>query len=121
MDLAPTFIAVAGGKYPDDGSVQPMLGESMLALLDGSSGQVHADDYVTAQFLSGKAYLRQGWWKITALEEPFDETGFALYDLQADPGEITDVSEQHQEKRKEMIELWRQQRKELDIILPQDL
>ena len=32
-----------------------------------------------------------------------------------------DVSEQHPEKRKEMMELWRQQRKELDIILPQDL
>lgn len=121
MDLAPTFIAVADGKYPDDGSVQPMLGESMLALLDGSTGRVHADDYVTAQFLSGKAYLRQGRWKITALEEPFDEMGFALYDLQADPGETTDVSDQYQEKRKEMIELWRQQRKELDIILPQDL
>ena len=121
MDLAPTFIAVAGGKYPDDGSAQPMLGESMLALLDGSSVRVHADDYVTTQFLSGKAYLRQGRWKITTLEEPFDETDFALYDLQADPGETTDVSGQHQEKRKEMIELWRQQRKELDIILPQDL
>lgn len=121
MDLAPTFIAVAGGKYPDDGSVQPMLGESMLALLDGSSGQVHADDYVTTQFFSGRAYLRQGRWKITALEEPFDETGFALYDLQTDPGETTDLSEQHTEKRKELIGLWRQQRKEMDVILPQDL
>ena len=121
MDLAPTFIAVAGAKYPDDGSVQPMLGESMAALLEGSSGQVHADDYVTTQFFQGRAYLRQGRWKITHSEKLFDESGFALYDLQSDPGETTDLSEQHPEKLNELIVLWRQERVEMDIILPQDL
>ena len=33
MDLAPTFLEIAGGEYPADGSVKPMLGESMLAFL----------------------------------------------------------------------------------------
>jgi arylsulfatase len=121
MDLAPTFIAVADAKYPDDDSVQPMLGESMAALLEGSSKQVHADDYVTTQFFQGRAYLRQGRWKITHSEKLFDESGFALYDLQSDPGETTDLSEQQPEKLNELIALWRQKRVEMDIILPEDL
>ena len=44
-----------------------------------------------------------------------------LYDLRADPGETIDLSEQYPEKLTELLVLWRQQRKEMDIILPQDL
>jgi arylsulfatase A-like enzyme len=121
MDIAPTFIALAGAKYPDDGSVQPMRGESMAALLEGSSDRVHADDYITSQHFEGRAYLRQGRWKITQLEQPFDESGFTLHDLRADPGESIDLAEQYPEKLTELLVLWRQQRKEMDIILPLDL
>ena len=112
---------MAGANYPDDGSVQPMRGESMVALLEGSAGQVHANDYVTTQFFQGRAYLRQGHWKINHMEKPFDESGFALYNLQIDPGETTDHSQQYPEKLNELITLWRQQRVEMDIILPEDL
>ena len=121
MDLAPTFIEIAGAQYPDDGSVQPMLGESMAAFLQGSTEQTHSEDYVTAQFLAGRAYLRQGRWKITQLDRTFSESGFALYDLQSDPGETTDLSGQLPEKRSQMVELWRQQREALNIVLPEDL
>ena len=121
MDLAPTLIELAGAHYPDDGSVQPMRGASMAALLRGVVETVHGEEYVTAQFMKGRAYLRQGRWKITQLERPFDEAGFALYDLSADPGETLDLSEQRPDKREELIGLWRQQRKELGILLPEDL
>jgi len=121
MDLAPTFIELAGAKYPDDGSVRPMLGASVAPLLAGSSDRVHAEDYVTAQFFRGQAYLRQGQWKLTAQDKPFDESAFALYDLHADPGETTDLSEQFPEKRDQLLVLWRKHRTEMDIVLPQDL
>ena len=32
MDLAPTFIEIAGAKFPDDESLSPMLGESVKKL-----------------------------------------------------------------------------------------
>jgi len=121
MDLAPTFIALASAQYPDDGSVQPMRGESMQAFLKGSSDRVHSLEYVTTQFHRGRAYLRKGHWKLTQIELPFDETGFSLHDLRSDPGETIDLSEQHPEIRAELIELWRQQRQELGIIVPRDL
>jgi arylsulfatase A-like enzyme len=76
---------------------------------------------VTAQFFRGRAYLRQGQWKLTALDKPFDESAFALYDLQVDPGETTDLSEKFPEKRDQLLVLWRKHRTEMDIVLPQDL
>lgn len=121
MDLAPTLIELAGARYPDDGSVQAMRGASMAALLEGSARTLHPEDYVTAQFMKGRAYLRRGNWKITQIETPFEESRFALYDLQSDPGETRDLSQSKPDRFKDMIELWRQQRMELGIALPQDL
>jgi arylsulfatase len=121
MDLAPTFIELAGAHYPDVDPVQAMRGESMLSFLKGSSDQVHDPQYVTIQYHRGRAYLRKGHWKLTQIDLPFDESGFSLHDLLSDPGETTDLSRQHPEIREELIELWRQQRQELGIILPKDL
>jgi len=121
MDLAPTFIGMANGHYPDDGSVQPMRGKSIVPILSGSSDQVHDESEVFSLFHRNQAYVRQGKWKITQLDKPFEESGFELYDLASDPGETTDLSQQYPEKRNELIELWRKQRLELGIVLPGDL
>jgi arylsulfatase len=121
MDLAPTFIELSGARYPQDGSVQAMRGVSMLPLLRGEAEAVHGDDYVTALFLFGRAMVRQGAWKLTSLEAPFDETAFALYRLDTDRGETTDLSKSHPEKRAELVELWRRQCKALGIVVPRDL
>jgi arylsulfatase len=121
MDLAPTFLEIAGAKYPDDGSVHPMLGESLNPFLEGKSNTVHDDNYVTTQYHAGHAFVRQGDWKIANLEPPFDESGFGLFNLGIDPGETNDLAEVEPEKFAEMIALWRVERKKLGIILPQDL
>ena len=110
-----------GAQYPDDGSVRPMLGESMLSFLAGEIETVHSMDYVTTLYHGGRAYLRQGDWKISNLEPPFDENDFELFNLSADPGETNNLAESHADKYEELLELWRDNRKELGIILPQDL
>jgi arylsulfatase len=121
MDLAPTFLEIAGARYPDDGSVQPLLGESIRELLSGASDEVHNADYITAQYSGGRAYLRQGQWKIATLDGPFDENKFELFDLESDPGETANLANDEPEKYAELIGLWRTKRRELGIILPQDL
>jgi arylsulfatase len=121
MDLAPTFLEIAGAQYPTDGSVRPMLGESMVEFLSGKSDAIHDDDYVTVLSHGGRSYLRQGPWKIVTTERPFAESNFELYDLIVDPGEIHNLAEKEPEKLAELIELWRIHRKELGIILPEDL
>jgi len=121
MDLAPTFLEIAGAEYPNGGSVRPMLGESMTDFLAGNSDAVHDDDYVTVLSHRGHSYLRRGQWKIVTTEGPFDESNFELYDVVADPGEIDNLSESDPDKLAELIALWRIKRKEMGIVLPEDL
>ena len=121
MDLAPTFLDLAGTAYPDDGSVKPMLGASMLALLANEADTVHDDDYVTALMHHGRAFMRQGDWKLSTLERFYNESDFELFDLSVDPGETHDLTDEEPEKFAEMIKLWRAERRKLGIILPEDL
>jgi arylsulfatase len=121
MDLAPSFLELAGVRYPSDGSVRPMVGESMAALLNGAASQVHDSAYVTTLYHAGHAFVRQGRWKLVNIEPPFDESGFELFDIDNDPGETTDLAATQRERFAAMLGLWRQKRLELGIILPADL
>jgi arylsulfatase A-like enzyme len=121
MDLAPTFLELAGAGYPAGGKVQAMRGASIVAHLAGQADIVHGEDYVTVQSHKGRAMLRRGKWKIANLEGPFEEADFELFDLEADPGETTDLAEAEPDRFRELLELWRRQREELGIVLPQDL
>jgi arylsulfatase A-like enzyme len=121
MDLAPTFLELAGADYPSGGSVWPMLGQSILPVLSGRATSVHAEDYVTTLYHGGRAFIRQGKWKLVNLEPPFDESEFELFDLDADPGETIDLARVEPERFATMLDLWRETRRQLLIILPGDL
>jgi arylsulfatase len=120
MDLAPTFLEIGGASYPQGGSVRPMEGESMAALLAGKDSTVHASDYVTTLVHAGRAFVRRGRWKISNLEPPIDESAFELFDIEADPGETTNLASTHPDIYREMLELWRTERERLGIVLPQE-
>jgi arylsulfatase len=120
MDLAPTFLELAKAKYPDDGSVHPMLGESLVPLLTDLE-PVHDENHVTTLYHGGRAFVRQGKWKLVNLDPPFDESGFELFNIQNDPGEMENLAEAEPEKLAELIALWRVERKKLGIVLPGDL
>ncbi|HSK19657.1 MAG TPA: arylsulfatase [Longimicrobiales bacterium] len=121
MDLAPTFLELAGATYPDDGSVRPMEGESMAALLAGNAVAVHDADYVTTLFHAGRAYVRRGPWKLATLDPPFDESAFELFNVEADPGETTNLAPVHPDIHRELLELWRTERTRLGIVLPSEI
>ncbi|HUG39473.1 MAG TPA: arylsulfatase [Longimicrobiales bacterium] len=118
MDLAPTFLELGDATYPGDGSVRPMEGESLAPLLAGVAPTVHDSSYVTTLFHAGRAFIRRGPWKLSNLEPPFDETAFELFDVAADPGETTNLTDAHPQVFREMLELWRSERKRLGIVLP---
>jgi arylsulfatase A-like enzyme len=85
MDLAPTFLELGRARYPADGSVRPMEGESMAALLAGRQTTVHDASYVTTLFHGGRAFVRRGPWKLVTLEPPFDEAAFELFNVEPIP------------------------------------
>lgn len=60
-------------------------------------------------------------FKLVNLEPPFDESGFDLFDIEADPGETTDLSQSEPDRFAAMLTLWHEQRLKLGIILPSDL
>jgi arylsulfatase len=119
MDLMPTFLDLAGAAYPADKT--PMRGESARAFLAGEAGAVHDDRYVTILSQGQRAFIRRGDWKLVSNEQPFDEAAFALYNVAEDPGETTDLSGTRPDVREALIELWRDERRAVGIVLPEDL
>ena len=118
MDIAPTFLDMAGVKHPAPlyrgREVVEMRGKSMVPWLQGQSDAIHKVDFVEGWEMGGRAALRKGNWKIVYL--PSGKGGpsakgrdrWELFDLDKDPGEIQDVAEQFQEVRKELLRLWDQ-------------
>ena len=119
MDLAPTFLELAGASYPDDKA--PMLGESAWPYFSGRADTVHDGDYVTVFTHRQYAAIRQGVWKLLSLVQPFDERNFTLHNMAEDPGEAFDLSLSNPGKRAELLALWRAERLKLGIVLPEDL
>ncbi|NIW23272.1 MAG: sulfatase-like hydrolase/transferase [Gammaproteobacteria bacterium] len=120
MDLAPTFLELAGVKYPTGGRIRPMLGESMVDLLAGNTHAAHDDDYATVLYYEGRAFVRQDDWKLVNLNAPFDDSTFELYNLADDPGETTNLRDTEPERFAAMVRLWHAKRQELGILLPED-
>lgn len=120
MDLAPTFLELAGGTYPssyENHRLTPYQGESLLPLLHQEQHYVHDEDYVMGWELFGRAAVRKGNWKITLVEPPFGKGVFELYDLNEDPTETFDLSLRYPEKYQEMLGEWENYVKENGVIL----
>jgi arylsulfatase A-like enzyme len=109
MDLAPTFLELAGIKYPEsynNKKVAPMLGESSLSFIRGKTNTIHDHNYVFGLEHDGQCLVLKGNWKITNISQPFDEAAFALYNLEEDIAETNDLSKVNLKKFKEMMEEW---------------
>jgi arylsulfatase A-like enzyme len=120
LDLAPTFYEIAGVDYPgkyNSNSILPLLGESMVPLISGEAEQVHDDEYVTILEHRGRAYVRKGPWKLVQIDRPFKEEDFVLFNLDNDLGETTDLKFEFDEKYQELLMLYRDYAKDVQIIV----
>ena len=120
MDLAPTFLELAGGSYPSTyqgHTLQSYHGTSLLPFLDKKKKYVHSEDYVMGWELFGRCAIREGKWKITKIEAPFGKGVFELFNMDEDPTESYNLSKQYPDKYNEMIIEWKTYMKDNGVIL----
>ena len=86
-DYLRTFADLAGASAPD--AIQSI---SLVPTLLGDTTQQATHDYLYWAF-QGQQAVRQGRWK--AVRDSIGGGPTALYDLDADPGESTDVADAH--------------------------
>lgn len=120
MDLAPTFLNLAGSTYPSvyqGRPIAPYKGTSLLPFLNKKKNCVHNDDYVMGWELFGRCAIRKGKWKITKIEPPFGKGVFELFDMEKDPTESSNLSSQYPDKYQEMLRHWKTYVKDNGVIL----
>jgi arylsulfatase A-like enzyme len=117
-DILPTVLALADAKYPSEVKGKPVkqpLGKSILPVLNGESTAVHSDEGMGWELFERKAYIK-GNWKILRLPKPFGTGDWQLYNIENDPGETNDLSQQFPAKKDSLINNWIQYAKENDVV-----
>jgi arylsulfatase A-like enzyme len=123
MDLAPTFLEIAGATYPDafEGrKIVPQRGRSMLPVLTGKSDSVRTEYDPVGWEMMGWRALRMGQWKITWIDRPFGTSGWQLFDLASDPGETKDLHASNSEQLQRLLKMWDEYEKEVGIIYAEE-
>jgi arylsulfatase len=122
MDMAPTFLEIAGTSHPssfDGREVAPLRGKSLVPLLTGSRESLRGENDPVGWELLGWRGLRMGHWKITWIDAPFGASEWELFDLSSDPGETTDLSAENPEQLQILLEEWNTYADEVGIIYPE--
>ena len=103
IDLQPTFLELAGAKYPDklkNRALTPLPGQSLLPVLQGKP----LGERTLAWEHEGNRAVRVGDWKLVAsFRGPWE-----LYDLSRDRSELKNLAAQQPAKVKELTAAWQQ-------------
>lgn len=102
-DLYPTFLELAGGKYPE--GQKELMGKSFLPLLKKQAFE--EEQFFVSSFYRSKGIILGDWKLVSYYDSPFE-----LYNLKEDPTETTDVHKKHQIKFKQLLNAWNNYAKE---------
>ena len=119
MDLAPTFLEIAGTSYPasfQGREVVPLRGRSLVSVLNGTSDSAYGEGDAIGWEMLGWRAIRMGQWKITWIDAPFGASEWQLFDLSADPGEAKDLSAAHPALLQHLLSEWNTYADEVGII-----
>jgi arylsulfatase len=120
LDLAPTIYELTNSTHPREfrgRTVLPLMGASMMSLLQGKTQRVHAPDYGMGWELFGRAAYRKGDWKIVWVERPFGQSDFELFNLQRDPGETRDLKQSEAAIYRDLVDAWNEYAEQVGVVL----
>lgn len=98
-DITPTLLGMAG--IQETGSV--MTGRSLVPILKGDTAQIYGPDDTVGIEVSGNSALYKGDFKITRNIAPVGDGKWRLYNLNVDPGEVSDLSSVMPDKLAELL------------------
>ncbi|KAJ5201862.1 arylsulfatase [Penicillium cinerascens] len=120
MDVGPTILEMAGLKHPaptyQGREVAEMRGKTMHSWLKGETDSVHPKDFVQGWELCGRAAIRVADWKALFIPAPKGPHRWQLYNLEKDPGEIYDLSDEYPHKLTELLKHWDQYVEECGVV-----
>lgn len=106
-DIAPTILALTRAAPPGERYagrvVEPMIGRSLLPLIEGRADRVYDEADAIGTELAGHAALFQGDYKVVRNRGPVGDGEWRLYDIARDPGETTDLSAVHPARLQRML------------------
>ncbi len=106
-DITPTILDITGveppGKHYGGRLVEPIVGKSLLPLLNGDVDAVYSENDVIGYELGGHAALFQGDYKIVNIRGPLGDDLWHLYNIVSDPGETVDLREKMPERFEVML------------------
>jgi arylsulfatase len=109
MDVAPTFLEIAGANHPKQfkgKDVLPIQGKSILSILNGEITSVRSGQDTIGWELIGLKAIRSGDWKATRFIPPFGDNKWQLFNMEDDPGEAIDISSEYPEKLQTLIKAY---------------
>jgi len=122
MDLAPTFLELAGATYPSTYNgkavVQP-IGKSMASLLSKNSTSVRDPGEAIGWEYNNSKAIRIGDHKGTWTGRPFGPSEWQIFDLSVDPGESNDLSTQEPKLRQQLIDAWEEYAESVGVVPPE--
>ena len=120
MDIAPTFLDLAGVKHPGTWyrgrEIFEQRGRSLRPWLDGRASRVHPEGTSTGWELFGRRAIRKDDWKAVYVPGEDGVSRWQLYDLSRDRGEVEDLAGAHPEKLAELLVLWERYVEESGVI-----
>ncbi len=120
MDIAPTLLSLAGTAHPGNPykgrEVHQIKGKSLLPLLKGNPGKLHSSENYVGWELAGNRAIREGKWKPLWLRRPLGKGVWELFNLEANPAELHDLSQKEPEKLAYMTKLWEKYAEENSVI-----
>jgi len=119
-DIAPTILELAGIDHPGaqykGRSLEPVTGESFVAILDGDDPA--NGDRIVGMELFGKRVIRSGDWKLVHMPEPYGNGEWQLFNIKDDLGEAHDLAAENPRKLAEMKAWWDEYARENGVIIP---
>jgi arylsulfatase len=104
IDIMPTFVELAGARYPDrvgDTPITPMQGVSLVPALMGAA--VRRESPLYWQWAQGRA-VREGKWKL--ISQGNRQPAWELYDMRADRSELIDLAREFPARVERMARMW---------------